>query len=115
MVASGVDSAQMLTDGRLLTWGDRAVRIWDIQSGQCIAVLEGHTNWVSGVVVLSGGRLLSRSSDNSMRVWDGQSGQCLMVIEEPVEGIKRAIELKQTDCLNGGMQQFHPFRSLMRQ
>jgi WD40 repeat protein len=60
-------------DGRLLASAsdDRSVRLWDAVGGRQIAMLEGHTDWVRGVVFSPDGRLLaSASDDRSVRLWD---------------------------------------------
>jgi WD40 repeat protein len=83
---------QVLADGRLLSWSfDGTLRLWDGQTGACLAVLEGHADAVWGVQVLADGRLLSWSDDETLRLWDGQSGVCLAVMEghaEVVSGVQ---------------------------
>jgi len=72
-------------DGRRALSGsaDRTVRVWDIESGRCLRVLEGHTNNVRSVAwspdqlyAVSGSSL-----DRTVRVWDVESGRCLRVLE----------------------------------
>ena len=36
--------------------------------------LEGHTDWVTALAVLAGGRLASVASDNTVRLWDPATG-----------------------------------------
>ncbi|KAK3328614.1 LIS-1 2 [Cercophora scortea] len=54
---------------------DMKIRLWD-REGKCIAVLEGHENWVTGIVFHPGGRfLVSVADDKTMRCWDlGREG-----------------------------------------
>ena len=89
---SGQVARWSLADGRLLSWsGDKTLRLWDGQSGACLAVLEGHTDAVGGALVLADGRLLSWSQDKTLRLWDGQSGACLAVLEGHTDrGLRRA-------------------------
>ncbi|WGS84949.1 TIR domain-containing protein [Methylomonas sp. UP202] len=50
---------------------ERSVKIWESRSGNCLAVLEGHTGPVQCVTVTPDGkRILSASYDESIRVWD---------------------------------------------
>lgn len=54
---------------------DRSVRIWETATGVCVKVLQGHDNWVSGVVWHPSGRfLLTSSDDKSVRIWDISKG-----------------------------------------
>ena len=47
------------------------VRMWDVRSGECIQVLEGHTGDVFCVHLHSkSGNLLTGSGDQTLRVWD---------------------------------------------
>ena len=70
---------------------DGTLRLWDGQSGACLAVLEGHTDWVDGALALADGRLLSWSYDATLRVWDAQSGACLAVLEGQAGRVEGAL------------------------
>jgi len=51
---------------------DNTVKLWDLQTGQSLSPLKGHSGRVRAVVFLPDDRhLVSASSDNSIRVWDG--------------------------------------------
>ncbi|CAN0388841.1 unnamed protein product, partial [Hapterophycus canaliculatus] len=47
------------------------------QLGECLYVLEGHTERVTGVARLDGSRLATCSTDGSIRVWDLSTGKTL--------------------------------------
>jgi small GTP-binding protein len=77
-------------DGRRALSGaaDNTVRLWDVESGQCLRVLEGHINWVRSVAWSPDGRrALSGSEDKTVRLWDVESGQCLRVFEGHTDGV----------------------------
>jgi acetylornithine deacetylase/succinyl-diaminopimelate desuccinylase-like protein/predicted glutamine amidotransferase len=66
-------------DGRLLCTGcgDGLVRVWDVATGMCRRVLEGHAGAVLALAVteIDGGTLLfSGSRDGTVKVWDAESG-----------------------------------------
>jgi WD40 repeat protein len=48
---------------------DNTVRLWDVQTGQELARLEGHQRNVNCVAFLPDGRALSGSSDATVRLW----------------------------------------------
>ena len=69
--AAGVVWAVALTpDGRqaLTASEDFTARVWDIMSGTCERVLEGHTGWVVGVAISpDGSHAVTASHDGTAR------------------------------------------------
>ena len=62
--------------------GDHNLRVWDLESGQCLRMLEGHKNSVRCVSITPDGRrAISGSSDCTLRVWDLENGHCLRTLE----------------------------------
>ena len=64
-------------DGRRLVSGsyDRTLRLWDVDSGECLRVLEGHEGWVKACAFAPDGRrIVSGSGDRTLRLWDADSG-----------------------------------------
>lgn len=57
------------------------MKIWDVSTGQCLATLVGHDNWVRGAAWHPGGRyLLTASDDKTLRVWDVAHTRCLKTL-----------------------------------
>ncbi len=61
------------------SWDDgQNVRIWDVATGECTHVLDGHECEVLGVAWSPDGtRLASGSRDHDVRLWDAETGELL--------------------------------------
>ena len=60
---------------------DTTLCVWDVQTGQWLRTLEGHTRGVSAVSLTPDGRYaVSGSWDYTLREWNLESGQCLGMI-----------------------------------
>jgi len=71
-------------DGKYLASGsyDETVRLWEVESGTCLRVMKGHTDWVSSVAFSPDGKYLaSGSEDETVRLWEVESGKCLRVMK----------------------------------
>lgn len=83
-VAFSPDGKQLATGGR-----DKAVRFWDVETGENTVILSGHDDWVSSVayspdgsVVASGGR------DGNIWLWNVDTGTSLRLIEDHQTEVK---------------------------
>lgn len=53
------------------------MQVWDVGAGVCLFTLNGHDNWVRGIVFHPGGKyVISASDDKTIRVWDIQHKRC---------------------------------------
>ena len=82
-------------DGRRALSGgaDKVVRLWDLESGDLIRELKGHTEWVFSVAFSPDGRRAYSTSggfmsdiwhdgtDSAIRVWDVETGQEVRKLE----------------------------------
>ena len=71
-------------DGKTLTSGsrDKTIRLWDVNTGQQKATLEGHTGWVLSVAFSpDGSTLASGSWDRTIRLWDARTGEYQQTLE----------------------------------
>ena len=76
------------------TPGDYTIKLWDIESGQLVKVLLGHSSNIylhSYDVLKYGQTLVSGSWDQTIRIWDLNTGQCLNTINTPKYVVALAI------------------------
>ena len=66
---NGVTLFAVLPNGNIFSGAFYSIKIWDRLTGACLQTLEGHTNWVIGLMLCTNGDLVSASSDCSLRVW----------------------------------------------
>lgn len=70
------------------------IKIWDVETGQCLQTLEGHT-WAPSTlaITLDGTRIISGSagsndpSSHTVKVWDVETGRCIWDLEGHLDGI----------------------------
>jgi len=75
------DTLAVLSDGRVISGSeDGALRVWDVESGQILKILKGHSAGVTTMAVLDSRRVVSGSYDRTLRVWDVESGQVLVAV-----------------------------------
>ncbi|MDV2992565.1 MAG: Tol-Pal system protein TolB [Chroococcidiopsis sp. SAG 2025] len=70
---------------------DQTVRIWDVNTGECLHICIGHTHLVSSVAFSSDGQVVaSGSQDQTVRIWDVNTGKCMRILRTKrlYEGMK---------------------------
>jgi WD40 repeat protein len=75
-----VFSVSFSKDGTRIASGseDEKVKVWSVESGECVTTLEGHSGWVYSVSFSPNGtRIASGSKDNTVKVWSVESGKCV--------------------------------------
>jgi WD40 repeat protein len=61
---------------------DQTVKLWDVQSGQCLNTFQGDTRLVCSVAFSPDGKMLASSGNaHTVSIWDVQSGQCLNTLQ----------------------------------
>ena len=65
---------------------DRAVRLWELRTGKCVRVIDGHGDGVNSVSMDSACKTaVSGSDDATVKLWDLGSGRCIETYEHGQE------------------------------
>jgi WD40 repeat protein/transcriptional regulator with XRE-family HTH domain len=62
------------------TGDSQVVKLWDVNSGRCLQILQGYAGWVWSVRFSPNGQMLCGSHDRIVRLWDAHTGQCLQTL-----------------------------------
>ena len=65
---------------------DRTVRVWNMETGQEVGCLRGHTRAVRALQ-FDEVKLITASMDRTLRVWNWRTGACIRVLEGHNEGV----------------------------
>ncbi len=90
-MTAGVSAVAFSPNSRLAASGsgDRSVRLWRIETGQCVTILPGRTGRVNAVAFSPDGRLLAsgsgsfserRRDDDAVRLWRLENSQCVATL-----------------------------------
>ncbi|NUU20781.1 MAG: protein kinase, partial [Streptomycetaceae bacterium] len=70
---TSADAVCFSPDGHFVLSGgkDRAIRVWSVDNGRCVGVMEGHQAAVSALAMTRDGRfVLSGGDDRTLRIWE---------------------------------------------
>ncbi len=82
---------------------DGTIRIWDVESGKYLKVLEGHTGPVTSVVFDHiGEKIISGSEDGTIRIWDIDAGKCLKVLAKHTDTVTSIVYNHKNHTLVSG-------------
>ena len=82
--AGGAFSCAVNPDETIAVSGHRGGRLclWDLESGELLKVLDGHSDIVKSVYISPDGRnVISASNDKTIKIWDLTSGGCIGTLE----------------------------------
>ncbi|EGF81006.1 hypothetical protein BATDEDRAFT_1302, partial [Batrachochytrium dendrobatidis JAM81] len=72
---------------RLVTGGyDSTLRAWNVETGECLAIMTGHTRCVRGVQ-FDNSKIISCSMDRTLRIWSTETFECLRVVVGHNDGV----------------------------
>jgi aspartate 1-decarboxylase len=56
---------------------DNTIKIWDLESGDCLKTLTDHQDWVNCIIIIPGDKFISGANDETVKIWDMNSNECL--------------------------------------
>lgn len=85
--SNGVTCLQIWDDTTLATGSyDNTIKIWDLESGQEIRTLEGHTRGIRSLQ-MDEQKLVSASLDGTVKFWNWRTGQLLSTLSSHTDGV----------------------------
>jgi WD40 repeat protein/DNA-binding Xre family transcriptional regulator/DNA-binding HxlR family transcriptional regulator len=85
------EKTRKLQKSQILASGsdDATVKLWNVDTGECLKTLWGHSSWVNSVTFSPDGRILaSGSHDQTVKLWDWHTGECLHTLEGHIQKVK---------------------------
>ncbi|MBA0835915.1 hypothetical protein Goarm_008165 [Gossypium armourianum] len=77
---SDVDCVQWHANCNYIATGssDKTVRLWDVQSGECVRIFIGHRSMILSLAISPDGRYMASGDEDGMiMTWDLSSGWCI--------------------------------------
>lgn len=56
---------------------DKTIKIWNLETGECLKTLNNHTDWVTCILLLPDDKFISGSDDKTLKIWNLENYECL--------------------------------------
>ncbi|KAG0229358.1 chromatin-remodeling complex subunit ies6 [Actinomortierella wolfii] len=80
--------------------GDRTIKIWSFETGECLRTLEGHTRGIA-CIQFEGDTIISGSSDQTIKIWDLARGECVRTLSGHLD-LVRTLQFHKGKIISGG-------------
>jgi WD40 repeat protein len=67
---TGVNGGIVLSNSRFLNWEQAAMKLWDLNSGECVQMLNAHEGEILGAKLINAKTVVTWSKDRTLRVWE---------------------------------------------
>jgi len=67
---TGVNGGIVLSSSRFLNWEQAAIKLWDLNSGECVQMLNAHEGEILGAKLINAKTVVTWSKDRTLRVWE---------------------------------------------
>ncbi|GAA5947309.1 hypothetical protein JCM3765_001619 [Sporobolomyces pararoseus] len=98
--AGGGEGGDLFASGS----NDGTIRLWSLQSGECVKILNGHDSFVYSLAAIPdslGGGLVSGGEDRTVRVWRASDGECEQTLVVPAVSVWCVTVLANGDIAAG--------------
>ena len=93
-------------DGLVACTFETMIKIWDLESRECVATLEGHFGDTYCLENIDKHRFASGSEDNTIKVWDSKSFVCLKTLSDCHQhGVKCLTYVPSSKIASGSFQE----------
>lgn len=85
--SDSINAVALSPNGQIIVSGseDDTIKLWELNSGECLATLEGHEAGVRAVAISPDGQLLvSGSADNTIKLWQLPSVENEQICPDPI-------------------------------
>ncbi|KAH0528302.1 hypothetical protein TsFJ059_003185 [Trichoderma semiorbis] len=75
-------------DHNILATGsyDTTIKIWNVETGECIRTLRGHTSTIR-TLQFDDAKLISGSFDKTIKIWNWHTGECISTLQGHTDGV----------------------------